>query len=55
MTACERFGHAWYAVRFGGIECGRAGCRERRAEFCMVNGKPVPDDEHEHTYGANHG
>lgn len=47
MTACERFGHAWYVMRFGGISCGRPGCDDRRTEFCMVNGKPSPTDEHE--------
>lgn len=46
-TACERFGHAWYGMRFGGISCGRPGCDERRTEFCMVNGKPSPACEHD--------
>ena len=46
MTACDRYGHAWYTRRYGGIGCGR--CGESRRWFCMINGEPVPHDEHSH-------
>lgn len=38
MTACQRFGHAWYARQFGGVDCGRCGAYS--SQFCMVDGKP---------------
>lgn len=38
MTACEKFGHAWYARKFGGVGCGR--CGEYSAQFHMHYDKP---------------
>ena len=46
MSACEQYGHAWYTRTFGGIGCGR--CGQERSAFCMIDGHPVPHDEHSH-------
>lgn len=38
LAACERFGHAWYTRKYGGVACGR--CALYSSKFCMFQGKP---------------
>ncbi|WP_424936688.1 MULTISPECIES: hypothetical protein [Bacteria] len=39
MTACDRYGHAWYARRFGGIGVWAM----RGAEVTLLHGRRASD------------